>query len=133
MSMSRTACGPFFGLGEFSNGTGKVCVECSARVLACVNTKNRLGRIDGQHPHWVAPHDVESEELSWRRVRRCLLYMCHQSKSRTLFDHNSNDQLQIVFLFVPVLSGMLQVFDVLIAVFALHFSPGTIHRLQGLG
>lgn len=54
----------FYGLalGAFSDGTGQVCVECSARVLAKVNTKNRLGRVDGRHPHWVAPYDVENEE-----------------------------------------------------------------------
>lgn len=56
--------GPFYGLalGDFTDGTGQVCVECSARVLAKVNTKNRLGRVDGRHPHWVAPYDVENEE-----------------------------------------------------------------------
>ena len=56
--------GPFYGLslGHFTDGTGQVCVECSARVLAKVNTKNRLGRVDGRHPHWVAPYDVENEE-----------------------------------------------------------------------
>lgn len=37
-------------------------VECSARVVAVVDTKNRLGRIDGRHPHWVAPYDDETEE-----------------------------------------------------------------------
>ena len=62
--IDKQNCGPFFGLalGEFSDGTGQVCVECSARVLACVNTKNRLGRIDGRYPHWVAPYDIENEE-----------------------------------------------------------------------
>jgi hypothetical protein len=62
--IDKQNCGPFFGLalGEFSDGTGQVCVECSARVLAYVNTKNRLGRIDGRYPHWVAPYDIENEE-----------------------------------------------------------------------
>jgi hypothetical protein len=62
--IDKQNCGPFYGLalGDFAGGTGQVCVECSARVLACVNTKNRLGRIDGRYPHWVAPYDVDKEE-----------------------------------------------------------------------
>ncbi|KAL3924064.1 MAG: hypothetical protein SGILL_001268, partial [Bacillariaceae sp.] len=62
--IDKQNCGPFYGLamGEFTEGTGQVCVECSARVLCKVNTKNRLGRIDGRSPHWVAPYNVEEEE-----------------------------------------------------------------------
>ena len=57
---------PFYGLsvGDFEEGTGGVMVECSARVLAHVNTKNRLGRIDGRYPHWVAPYDEEKDRYS---------------------------------------------------------------------
>jgi hypothetical protein len=42
--------GPFYGLsvGDFPDGQGGVCVECDARVVAHVNTKNRLGKVDGR-------------------------------------------------------------------------------------
>ena len=51
--------GPFYGLalGDFEAGTGGICVECDARTIARVDTKNRLGKIDGRFPHWVAPYD----------------------------------------------------------------------------
>ena len=39
-------------------------VECSARVVAHVNTKNRLGRVDGRYPHWVAPYDERKDRYS---------------------------------------------------------------------
>jgi len=57
---------PFYGLsvGDFEEGTGGVMVECSARVLAHVNTKNRLGKVDGRYPHWVAPYDEEKDRYS---------------------------------------------------------------------
>ena len=57
---------PFYGLslGNFEEGTGCVAVECSARVLAEVNTKNRLGRIDGRYPHWVTSYDENLERFS---------------------------------------------------------------------
>ena len=55
---------PFYGmsLGEFTEGTGCIAVECSARVLAEINTKERLGKVDGRYPHWVTPYDNEAEE-----------------------------------------------------------------------
>lgn len=55
---------PFYGmsLGEFTEGTGCVAVECSARVLAEINTKERLGKVDGRYPHWVTPYDDQVEE-----------------------------------------------------------------------
>ena len=43
-------------------GTGSVTVEMSARVVAEMNTKNRLGKVDGRYPHWVSNYDVENEE-----------------------------------------------------------------------
>ena len=57
---------PFYGLalGEFEEGTGGVMVECSPRVLARVNTKDRLGRVDGRHPHWVDGYDGGEERFS---------------------------------------------------------------------
>lgn len=64
--IDKQNCGPFYGLalGNFSDGTGGVSVECSARVVAMVNTKNRLGRVDGRYPHWVAPYDASAERYS---------------------------------------------------------------------
>ena len=29
-----------------------------------VNTKNRLGKVDGRFPHWVAPYDDDGERYS---------------------------------------------------------------------
>jgi hypothetical protein len=51
--------GPFYGLalGDFSEGGGALCVECSAREVAYVDTRRRLGRVDGRFPHWVAPYE----------------------------------------------------------------------------
>ena len=59
-------CGPFYGLamGDFPDGQGGICVECSARVVAVMNTKDRLGRVDGRYPHWVAPYDEMTERYS---------------------------------------------------------------------
>jgi hypothetical protein len=57
--IDRQNVGPFYGLslGDFDDNTGGVMVECSARIVAHVNTKNRLGKVDGRFPHWVAPYD----------------------------------------------------------------------------
>ena len=30
-------------------------MESDPRVVVEVNTKGRLGRVDGRYPHWVAP------------------------------------------------------------------------------
>lgn len=64
--IDKQNCGPFYGLalGDFAEGTGGVCVECSARVVAVVDTRNRLGRIDGRYPHWVCPYDASEERFS---------------------------------------------------------------------
>ena len=47
--------GPFYGLalGDFEGG--RLCVECSATEVAAVDTKGKLGKVDGRFPHWVAP------------------------------------------------------------------------------
>ncbi|KAL7554152.1 hypothetical protein ACHAWF_017553, partial [Thalassiosira exigua] len=57
---------PFYGLalGTFTEGSGCVSVECSARVVAEVNTKNRLGKVDGRWPHWVTTYDTRDERFS---------------------------------------------------------------------
>jgi len=61
--------GPFYGLslGTFAKanggkGGGGIMVESSARVVVCVDTAGRLGKVDGRYPHWVAPYDAASEE-----------------------------------------------------------------------
>lgn len=64
--IDKQNCGPFYGLalGEFSEGQGGICVECNARTVAEVNTRNRLGKVDGRFPHWVAPYDADAERYS---------------------------------------------------------------------
>ena len=44
----------FYGLalGNFPEGQGCICVESDAFTVARVNTKNRLGKVDGRFPHW---------------------------------------------------------------------------------
>ena len=62
VNLDKQNSGPFYGLslGNFPDGQGGVCVECSARIVAVVNTKNRLGQIDGRYPHWVDSYDQKS-------------------------------------------------------------------------
>ena len=57
---------PFYGLslGDFPDGQGGVCVEVDAFTVARVNTKHRLGKIDGRFPHWVGPYDDCCERFS---------------------------------------------------------------------
>lgn len=45
--------GPFYGLalGDFCEGGGALCVECSSREVAHVDTRNCLGKVDGRFPH----------------------------------------------------------------------------------
>ena len=64
--IDKQNCGPFYGfsLGNFPSGQGGVCVECSARLIAVMNTQNRLGRVDGRYPHWVDQYDEDSERYS---------------------------------------------------------------------
>jgi hypothetical protein len=56
----------FYGLslGDFPEGQGGICVECSPFVVAEVNTKNRLAKVDGRFVHWVAPYDESSNRYS---------------------------------------------------------------------
>jgi hypothetical protein len=58
--------GPFYGLavGTFPEGQGGVMVETDTFTVAHVNTRCRLGRIDGRFPHWVAPYDAGTERYS---------------------------------------------------------------------
>ena len=57
--IDTTNIGPFYGLatGDFSDGSGGVRVELDPMTVCEVDTKDRLGRIDGRFPHWVAPYD----------------------------------------------------------------------------
>ncbi|EOD29387.1 hypothetical protein EMIHUDRAFT_204041 [Emiliania huxleyi CCMP1516] len=50
---------PFYGLalGDFTGG--EICVESDALEVTQVETRRRLGKIDGRFPHWVAPHTGE--------------------------------------------------------------------------
>ena len=59
--IDTTNIGPFYGLslGNFKDGTGGVRVELDAMTVCEVNTKNRLGKIDGRFVHFVAPYDVD--------------------------------------------------------------------------
>ena len=58
--------GPFYGLalGDFPAGQGGLRVECNARQVAEVDTKDRLGMVDGRYPHWVAPYEPGTERFS---------------------------------------------------------------------
>jgi hypothetical protein len=58
--------GPFYGLslGNIAEQQGGVCVEVDAFTVAHVRTKNRLGKVDGRFPHWVAPYDVGKDRYS---------------------------------------------------------------------
>jgi hypothetical protein len=59
--IDRQNTGPFAALsvGSFADGEGCVNVECSARVVGEVNTKGRVGMIDGRKPHWVGDYAGE--------------------------------------------------------------------------
>ena len=62
--IDKQNCGPFYGfaLGKFPQGTGGICVECSCRLVAVMNTNNKIGRVDGRYPHWVDQYDVDNSE-----------------------------------------------------------------------
>ena len=62
--IDRQNVGPFYGLslGDFDDGTGGIMVECTARIVAHNNTKNRVAKCDGRFPHWVAPYDNENKQ-----------------------------------------------------------------------
>mmetsp|Transcript_25585 Transcript_25585/g.71276 ORF Transcript_25585/g.71276 Transcript_25585/m.71276 type:complete len:502 (-) Transcript_25585:178-1683(-) len=64
--IDTTNTGPFYGLafGDFADGTGGIRVEVDAMTVAEVNTKGRLGKVDGRFPHWVAPYDEACERFS---------------------------------------------------------------------
>ena len=50
----------FYGLslGDFTpHDGGKIAVECSPTLVAEVDTRGRLAKVDGRFPHWVTPYD----------------------------------------------------------------------------
>jgi hypothetical protein len=57
--------GPFYGLslGDFTKGGGALCLELDPVTVAAVDTRNRLGKVDGRNPHWVAPYEGERFSL----------------------------------------------------------------------
>lgn len=62
--IDKQNCGPFYGfsLGDFPQGQGGICVECSCRLVAVMDTRNKIGRVDGRYPHWVDNYDVDAAE-----------------------------------------------------------------------
>ena len=56
--------GPFYGmaLGDFWDG-GALCVELNPMAVAAVDTRHRLGKVDGRYPHWVSPYQGERFSL----------------------------------------------------------------------
>lgn len=57
--------GPFYGLalGSFADGEGGIRVEARWNTVVEVNSKNRLARVDGRYPHWVAPYSGDRFSL----------------------------------------------------------------------
>ena len=47
---------PFYGLslGDFTGG--QLCVEVSPIEVAHIDTHNKIAKVDGRFPHWVADH-----------------------------------------------------------------------------
>lgn len=60
-------CQYAFSCGDFSGG-GKLCVECSAREVAEIDTRMRLAKVDGRFPHWVTPYEGERYSIIWFRT-----------------------------------------------------------------
>lgn len=82
--IDTTNIGPFYGLsvGDFEEGRGGVRVEIDPMTVCEVNTKNRLGKIDGRFPHFVAPYDEEKTRYS------LIFYLTEgkiQAKTRAVF------------------------------------------------
>jgi hypothetical protein len=58
--------GPFYGLamGDFPLGQGGIGVELDAFTMAVMDTKGKLGKVDGRYPHWVMPYDDTTQRYS---------------------------------------------------------------------
>ena len=63
--------GPFYGLalGDFVAPGGALCVEISAREVAHVDTRHRLGKVDGRFPHWVAQYEGNRYSVIFYQTR----------------------------------------------------------------
>lgn len=62
-----------FHSGDFYGG-GAIAVECSPLLVAEVETKGRLGRVDGRFPHWVTPYSGNRYSLIY--VSCALFHSC---------------------------------------------------------
>jgi len=62
--------GPFYGLalGHFELGGGKIAVECSPTVVAEIDTRGRLAKVDGRFPHWVTPYKVQEDATRYSLI-----------------------------------------------------------------
>lgn len=60
--------GPFYGisLGEFRGG--RIAVESSPLEVTEIDTRGRLGRVDGRWPHWVTPYEGERYSVIFYRT-----------------------------------------------------------------
>ena len=57
--------------GNFSGG-GEIAVECSPLLVAEIETKGRLGKVDGRFPHWVTPYVGDRYSLIYVSVILCI-------------------------------------------------------------
>lgn len=73
--------------GEFHGG-GSIAVECSPFQVAHVDTKGRLGKVDGRWPHWV----TEYEGTRYSLIYVSYLNLCFQQVSQS----NLNLHFQIL-------------------------------------
>ena len=56
-----------FSCGDFGRG-GELCIEASPTSVVCVDTHDKLARIDGRFPHWVAAYEGERFSLVFYRL-----------------------------------------------------------------
>ncbi|KOO23201.1 hypothetical protein Ctob_002887 [Chrysochromulina tobinii] len=56
-----------FSCGDFGRG-GELCIEASPTSVVCVDTHDKLARIDGRFPHWVAAYEGERFSVVFYRL-----------------------------------------------------------------
>lgn len=49
----------------------RTCAWCSAREVAHVDTRGKLGKVDGRYPHWVGPYTGTRFSVSLRCAGLC--------------------------------------------------------------
>jgi hypothetical protein len=54
-------------LGGFSGGA--LMVEAGAREVCCVDTHDKLAKVDGRFPHWVDVYEGERFSIIWFRTK----------------------------------------------------------------